>query len=198
MSLSAQTQARPYFDRRIQCDAVFVLPGHHFVQAEGNGAITTLLGSCIAACIRDTSSAIGGLNHFLLPGDTDCEQASSARYGVHAMELLINDILKRGVQKNDLEAKIFGGAAVIESSQSDPVGQRNARFVRDFLSAEGIPIAAAHLGGDRARRIYFFPSTGRVSVLSVAPTDAQDVTNREARLREEARKKTQTGGVELF
>jgi len=134
----------------------------------------------------------------LLPGDTDCEQASSARYGVHAMELLINDILKRGVQKNDLEAKIFGGAAVIESSQSDPVGQRNARFVRDFLSAEGIPIAAADLGGDRARRIYFFPSTGRVSVLSVAPTDAQDVTNREARLREEARKKTQTGGVELF
>ena len=199
MSDPAGASAAPYFDPKIGARALGVLPGRHAVTAERDLAVTTLLGSCVAACIRDVEKGIGGLNHFLLPGEDRGEGAArSARYGVHAMEVLINDILKRGGRKSALEAKIFGGANVIDTATRDTVGLRNAEFVRQYLAVEGIRIAAADVGGERARRVYFFPATGRASVLRLAPSEDAAARRAEARLRRDAAAAPRAGGVELF
>ena len=108
MPLAANDDYEPYFDDRINAMSVYVLPGNHFVQARGDNAICTLLGSCVAACISDKNSTIGGLNHFLLPDGGSAGDGNLERYGVHAMEVLINGILRLGAEKQSLEAKIFG------------------------------------------------------------------------------------------
>lgn len=197
--LASAKQAKPYFDQRIRCDTVFVLPGQHFVQRDGTGAICTLLGSCVSACIRDRTSPAGGLNHFLLPvGSGSGERSKSARYGVYAMELLINDLISGGSQKKDLVAKVFGGANVIATSNRSSVGVQNGKFVKEYLQSESIPIQAEDLGGDRARRIYFFPSTGRVSVLNVSPTVNDELERKENLLQETVKNSNSNGRVELF
>lgn len=188
---------RSYFDAKIGSRATIVLPGDHLVSNEPDLALVTLLGSCVAACIRDTSSGIGGLNHFLLPDDGGRSGGGSGsmRYGTNAMEVLINDILKQGGVKSRLEAKVFGGGNVIDTSQAETVGDRNARFVVEYLRREGIPVVAQDLGGSRARRIFFFPSTGRVSVLRLEP---QSVRDQEMKLKKRVESQPKAGTVELF
>ena len=193
-------QFEPYFDDRINSMSIYVLPGNHYVQSSGNNAICTLLGSCVAACISDRNSAIGGLNHFLLPGQGNGGE-NSERYGVHAMEGLVNGILKLGAEKSNLEAKIFGGARVIETSKDDTVGDMNARFVTEYLTTENIPIMASDLGSNRARRVYFFPATGKVSVLNSSPRETGEMRRRDAEFMAQAKARVQqqkAGGVELF
>ncbi len=199
MTAAAARASAPYFDPKIGARAISVLPGYHDITGERDVAVTTLLGSCVAACIRDVQLGIGGLNHFLLPGEDRSEGSSrSARYGVHAMEVLINDILKRGGAKCRLEAKVFGGANVIDTSSKDTVGSRNAAFVNDYLKMEGIRVAAADTGGERARRIYFFPSTGRASVLRLPVAETRATRGAETKLAMAARQAPSAGGVELF
>ena len=153
-------------------------PGHHarinIVQGEyhvsGDTAlsITTLLGSCVAACISDPVAQVGGMNHFLLPGD---EAASPlvARHGVHLMELLINGLLKKGAARDRLEAKLFGGARTMQGLGD--IGATNARFAQDFLKREGITITGGSLGGETGRRIQFWPASGRVRQKLVRATE---------------------------
>jgi len=197
VTAATQQLARPYFDQRIKRETVFVMPGHHFVQNGGSGAICTLLGSCVSACIRDTQSEMGGLNHFLLPNAFKIA-STSARYGVQAMELLINDLIRNGAKKTDLVAKVFGGANVIATGSRKSVGDQNGVFVKAYLQSESIPILAEDLGGHRARRIYFFPATGRVSVLAVSQTANGELERKEQVLRERALSQSQSGKVELF
>ena len=185
-----------YFDPKIGAPTQTVLPGDHLVIDEPGVAVTTLLGSCVAACLRDKELGLGGLNHFLLPGTARGQQ--SMRYGVHAMEVLINDILKRGGRKSRLQAKVFGGGNVIAVSAGDTVGERNARFVREFLKSEGIRIEAEDLGGDHARRVYFFPETGRASVLKLMGRETAELRTSEQRLQSRFDNKPKAGGVELF
>lgn len=188
-----------YFDPKINAWAISVLPGHHKVIDSPDTAVSTLLGSCVAACIRDTRKGIGGLNHFLLPGeDSGGDGARSARYGVHAMEVLINDILRSGSVRQDLEAKIFGGANVIDTAAKETVGDRNSRFVEDYLRSEGIKVTAKDLGGDRARRVFFFPSSGRASVLRLPPSASSKMRAEEKKLARQASAAPKAGGVELF
>ncbi|MEO0679440.1 MAG: chemoreceptor glutamine deamidase CheD [Pseudomonadota bacterium] len=197
MTVAARASAA-YFEPKIGAKAVSVLPGHHAVIDDPEICVTTLLGSCVAACIRDRDTGVGGLNHFLLPGEDRAEgSAKSTRYGVHAMEVLVNDILRRGGRRDGLEAKIFGGANVIDTSAANTVGDRNASFVQRYLKTEGIRLLANDVGGDRARRVFFFPGTGRVSVLRLAPTEAPSMRDSERRLRRDAQR-SQSGGVELF
>lgn len=132
--------------------------GDTYVTSNPDEVLTTILGSCIAACIRDPVSGVGGMNHFLLP-DGNSGDREARCYGVNAMELLINDILKHGGDRRRLEAKIFGGANVV-SALTD-VGSRNYAFARQFLNDEGIPIVGGDVGGELARRIQFMPATGR-------------------------------------
>lgn len=121
--------------------------------------ITTVLGSCVSACLFDPGAGIGGMNHFMLPGG-GANPLNPASYGTHAMELLINALIRAGADKSALRAKVFGGATMIEGSFD--VGVRNSRFVRDFLRDENIRCLRESLGGARARRIEFDPATGAV------------------------------------
>lgn len=132
--------------------------GDTYVTSNAEEVLTTILGSCIAACIRDPVTGIGGMNHFLLPDGTAGDREARC-YGVNAMELLINDILKHGGDRRRLEAKLFGGANVV-SALTD-VGSRNYAFARQFLTDEGIPIVGGDVGGDQARRIQYMPVSGR-------------------------------------
>lgn len=186
-----------YWEPKIGAPALTVLPGDHMVTDDAGVAVMTLLGSCVAACIRDPAIGVGGLNHFLLPGTSGAGQ-QSARYGSHAMEVLINNILRRGGQKQRLEAKVFGGGNVIDVSAKETVGDRNAKFVTEWLQREGIRLLASDLGGDKARRVFYFPDTGRASVLRLASAETRKLRDQEARLNKKAVAQPAAGGVELF
>jgi len=136
-----------HFDREIGGVAAKVLPGEYLVT--GNDvALVTLLGSCVAACLRDPVAGVGGINHFMLPEGGAGAASDSARYGGYAMEMLTNELLKRGARRERLEAKVFGGGNVLRgftAGIAGTVGERNARFVKDYLAREGIPIVAEDL-----------------------------------------------------
>jgi chemotaxis protein CheD len=132
--------------------------GDTYVTSDPEEVLTTILGSCIATCIRDPLAGIGGMNHFLLPEGKNGDREARC-YGVNAMELLINDILKHGGDRRRLEAKLFGGANVVSALRD--VGSRNYAFARQFLSDEGIPVVGGDVGGDAARRIQYMPVSGR-------------------------------------
>lgn len=134
--------------------------GEHQVSSEAGVAITTILGSCIAACIRDPVAGVGGMNHFLLPeGDAAADSDAGRRYGVNAMERLINSLLVAGARRERLEAKLFGGASMFDRLRN--IGADNAAFAHRFLSAEGIAVVGGDTGGDKARRIRYWPTTGQ-------------------------------------
>ncbi len=126
--------------------------------------LQTVLGSCVAACLYDPTNHLGGMNHFMLPEANDNDNAC-AIYGVHAMELLINALMKLGGSRRHMIAKIFGGASVVDGlSHHADVGRRNVEFVKQFLNTENIPIVAEHVLGEHGRRVKLIPTTGRVFV----------------------------------
>lgn len=134
--------------------------GEFMISGDPNVVLGTVLGSCVAACIRDPVAQIGGMNHFLLPGDdANSRTLLQESYGVHLMELLLNGLMQRGAVRSRLVAKLFGGARVV-AGLSD-VGKRNGEFARRFLDNEGIPVVGGDLGGDRGRRLQFWPVSGR-------------------------------------
>jgi chemotaxis protein CheD len=142
---------------------VQIMQGESYISAPGE-IITTILGSCISACIRDPQIGVGGMNHFLLPEGTGSDR-HALRFGVNAMEVLINGILKRGGSRRGLEAKLFGGANVMASLSS--VGSRNAAFARQYLADEGIAVIGGSMGGVSPRRIQYWPASGRARQLAV-------------------------------
>ncbi|HNY21460.1 MAG TPA: hypothetical protein PKO22_04845 [Treponemataceae bacterium] len=144
----------------------YIKPGE-FYSSRDDVVISTLLGSCISVALFDASIPVGGLNHFMLPypkGVEDSMLSSSAKYGVNAMELLINDLLKMGARKDRLRAKVFGGSAVIALNKAATydIPEMNIRFVIEFLDTEGIPVDSFSVGGRLPRKVYFFPATSRV------------------------------------
>ncbi|MDH4983669.1 chemotaxis protein CheD [Hyphomicrobium sp. D-2] len=142
------------------CARKHVMEGQYHVSDDPNLVLTTVLGSCVAACVRDPVARIGGMNHFLLPGDADRLQSRDAeRYGVHLMELLVNGLMVRGAQRNRLEAKLFGGARTI--FKSSDIGAMNAEFAQRFLKTEGISLVGKSLGGSSGRRLEYWPVSGR-------------------------------------
>lgn len=126
--------------------------------------VRTLLGSCVAACLYDPVAKVGGMNHFLLPKGSPTELLN-ARFGVHAMETLINELMREGADRRRLVAKLFGGANVLAVvTQRPTVGERNAEFARAFLEREKIPLQASRLGGENGLEVRFHTHTGRVFV----------------------------------
>ena len=153
----------------------------------------------MSACIRDPEAGVGGMNHFMLPQNASGawgEDSQSARFGNFAMEKLINELIKAGGARERLEIKVFGGGNVIEASNA--VGSNNADFVRRYLEAEGLPCAAADLGGSLPRRIHYYPANGRVvrRLLGVGETSA--VTREESDYRNRLRGQKSCGDIELF
>lgn len=157
--------------------------------------LTTILGSCVSACIRDPMAGVAGMNHFLLP-DTSGEAQESLRYGAYAMEVLINGILKEGGRRERMEVKVFGGANVLRNNT--PIGARNAAFVTDFLKREGLGVAASHLGGETPRRVHYFAKTGRVMLKALHRTDIQRVASIEEAYQLQLRRTSLEGEVDLF
>jgi len=192
-----------YYDKRFATDAVKLLPGQYFVTTQ-NKMLVTVLGSCVAACLFDPASGIGGMSHFMLPSvnktaeEFDKMQGVAAKYGVHAMELLINDLVKAGASKKRIKAKIFGGGKVVPSFVQNDVGRFNAEFVTQFLNTERIPILASDLCDTYARKIYFFPSDGNVLMKRIHELNNATIIERETQHRWELSTRAPSGSVDLF
>ncbi|MCG5516144.1 MULTISPECIES: chemoreceptor glutamine deamidase CheD [Ectothiorhodospira] len=189
-----------YYDRHFDMDAVKILPGEYYV-SNRELLMVTVLGSCVGACVRDRLRGIGGINHFMLPDDKrneDSRVGSSMRYGDYAMEILINQLIKLGARRENLEAKVFGAGNVLPGFKSNIVGERNAQFVTDYLATEGIPIAAQDLLGNHPRKIYFFPTTGRVLVKKLRSLHNETIIERELSYSQKLRQAKVSGEVELF
>lgn len=138
---------------------IHVHQGEFRVSAAPNLIMTTVLGSCVAACMHDPVARVGGMNHFLLPEGVGATNSAANRYGVHLMELLLNQLLQAGARRDRIEAKLFGGARLVDGLSD--IGARNAEFAQRFLSDESIPVVATSLKGACARRIQYWPASGR-------------------------------------
>jgi chemotaxis protein CheD len=191
------------WDPSLKAWSAKILPGEYFVTAHDE-AITTILGSCISACIRDATLAVGGMNHFMLPEDTSSGTSSwldptagmSTRYGSFAMESLINDLMKLGARRERLEIKLFGGGNIL-TSMTD-VGARNIEFVHKWLKTEGLRITVEDVGDVCPRRIVYLPATGKVLVKRLRSLDGKSIAEREQQYMVNLRQKPEGNDVELF
>jgi len=193
-----------YWDKRMNLAAAKIMPGEFYVSRCGE-MIVTVLGSCVSACIRDKKLGIGGMNHFMLPSKGahstenwgSCAASSSSRYGNWAMEYLINEILKLGGTRRNLEIKVFGGGNVL-SNMTD-IGERNIEFVRNYIFEENFETVAEDVGDIYPRKVLYFPDTGAVKVRKLKEVSNDTLIKREqdySRGLIEAR--DEQGSVELF
>jgi len=175
---------------------VQIIQGETFVTTAPDEVLTTVLGSCVAACIRDAVAGVGGMNHFLLPG-TDGGDRNARCYGVNAMELLINGLMKHGALRNRMEAKLFGGANVM-AGFSD-IGFHNSEFATRFLQDEGIRLVGGDIGGNNPRRIEYWPLSGRARQMSVGD-NREGIVRQELALTRRAKSAVanESNDVELF
>ena len=171
-----------YFDQKLNLDAVKLLPGEYYVTTR-DMVLTTVLGSCVSACVYDSQSGIGGMNHFMLPEGKDDNgmQLASARFGGYAMDSLIQEILKSGARRVNLVAKVFGGGNVQRAMVSSTIGSQNAMFVKMYLAEQKISILAEDLIGLNPRKIYFFPRSGKVLMKKLYVLHNDTIIQRELR-----------------
>ncbi len=192
-----------YWDTTNNIYAAKILPGEFYVTMNGE-LITTVLGSCISACIRDTATGIGGMNHFMLPVDTSREGKAwtnspvnvQTRYGNIAMERLINVILAGGGKRQNLEIKLFGGGKVLQIDSD--IGGKNIDFAKHYLDTEGLAIAAEDVGGNKPRKIQYFPNTGRARVRCLNSLHNDTLTKRESSYIETINNAPVEGQIDLF
>jgi chemotaxis protein CheD len=183
-----------FYDAHFKNDAVKVLPGEYYVDTEDMLVMTTL-GSCIAACLWDRQAKVGGMNHFMLPEGA----GDSGRYGSYAMELLINEMMKRGASRQTLEAKVFGGGAVISGMNTINVGERNTQFVLEYLKTERIPIVSKDVLDVYPRKVCFLPASGKAMVKRLAPSNAEALVMQDKAAAQKAVPQATGGGsVDLF
>jgi chemotaxis protein CheD len=193
------------FNKKLNKDIIVIQPGEYFVIDGTSEGIATVLGSCVAVCLIDVERVIGGMNHFMLPGDFRNDEvfaSKSSRYGMFAMESLINEMMKRGARREKLVAKIFGGAHVLNFRKSDGnIPQSNINFVKSYLEFEEISVVASDLGGDTGRKIIFLPSeNGRVLVKKLLKS-SENMIDIENKYKARVLNKKQddvSGGVTIF
>ena len=178
---------------------VRVLPGAYYTTTTKDEMIVTILGSCVAACVRNPRTGYGGMNHFMLPQSDKSDWGgtnSAMRYGNFAMEALINDVLKTGCARSELEIKLFGGANLYNGPSM--VGAQNTEFALSYLRTEGLPLHSHDLGGPRGRRIHYFPATGKVKRLLLKPTTDQRLIRSEQDYIQSLQQQPIEGEVDLF
>jgi chemotaxis protein CheD len=188
-----------YFDRDFQVETVKILPGQYYASGGGE-SIATVLGSCVSTCLWDPAERIGGMNHFMLPGEPTAAPSPwglSARFGLYAMEVLINEMLHLGADRRRLVAKAFGGARVLQGFDTLDVGAQNSEFVLGFLREEGIRVAAQDLLGVHPRKLHFFPATGKVQVKKLF-LQPEEVQRQEREYLSELSRRRGGGEVEIF
>ena len=189
-----------YWDRAHKTWAAKILPGEYYVTTQQDEAIATTLGSCVSACIRDKVFGIGGMNHFMLPRNSEHTSVNwmdaATRYGSYAMEHLINDILKNGGNRKNLEIKLTGGGKIM-ANMSD-IGARNIDFVLEYLLTEQLDIMVQDLGDVYPRKVMYFPATGRLRVKRLRSLHNETLIQREQAYQRELDVQPDSGGVELF
>jgi chemotaxis protein CheD len=183
-------------------EVVTIHPGEYWATADDT-IISTVLGSCIAVALYDPVAGIGGLNHFMLPGEMardDLIRDPNAKYGMYAIELLVNELLKLGVKKREIKAKVFGGGAVLRFADGGMtrIPQSNIDFSFEYLEKEGIPILASDVGGREPRKIFLFPRTGKVLLKRIAPSQVDLVEKEEERYLTVIREGEREGAIVLF
>lgn len=197
-ALAGFAHVRRYWDKYQDCYAAKILPGEYYVTC-ANECITTVLGSCVSACARDVRLGIGGMNHFMLPmgkSDDMSVVSDAARYGNFAMEHLINEIIRHGGQRKNLEFKVFGGGRVMQMMTD--VGRKNIEFVLSYLKAEGFQIAAQDLGDVYPRKIIYFPKTGKVKMKRIEVLHNDSILARETQYMDKLSHEPVQGDIELF
>lgn len=185
-----------YHDPAFNLEAVKLLPGEYFVHDADDLLITTVLGSCVAACLVDPGARLGGMNHFMLP-----DGGSAGRYGAYAMELLINELMKRGARRDRLQAKVFGGGHVMRNFSSINIGERNVAFIDQFLAAERIPVISRDVLDICPRKVCLFAGSGRALVKKLAPAQYDTIATEESAYQGRLTRQpaaVQSGSVELF
>jgi chemotaxis protein CheD len=186
-----------YYDAHFKSEAVKILPGEYFVYHE-DLLIMTTLGSCIAVCLWDRQAKVGGMNHFMLP-DSGGNGQDSGRYGSYAMELLINELMKLGASRMTMEAKVFGGGAVISGMNTINVGERNTTFVMDYLKTERIPVVSKDVLDIYPRKVCFLPFSGKAMVKRLAPSNPEAILQQERLAAQKVAPVSRSGGsIDLF
>tara|TARA_B100000780_G_C21091945_1_gene440105 strand:- start:851 stop:1510 length:660 start_codon:yes stop_codon:yes gene_type:complete len=190
-----------YWDNAMAISSAKLMPGEVYVSKKDE-MITTVLGSCVSACIRNPKTHVGGMNHFMLPHIGSSASianlgGTAARYGNWAMEVLINEILKYGGHKTDLEVKLFGGGKVFDKLTVD-IGKRNIDFVFNFLDKKGINVAAYDVGDIFPRKLLYFPFTEKVKVRKLKSTNQASIMRREAAYLQDIKKFPRDGDIDLF
>jgi chemotaxis protein CheD len=188
------------YSENFKRNMVIIYPGEFYVST--SDIIATVLGSCIAVCIKDRKTGIGGMNHFMLPGDVrsqDMFLSASAKYGMFAMEQLLNEMIKHNGSKKDFEAKVFGGGHVLNFRKTDGnVPESNIEFVKAFLTMEQIPVVKQDVGGYAGRKILFFPDTAKVLLKRLETTVDSKIIQAEqsykTKLFKDKEKLQETGG----
>ncbi len=186
------------YDSRVGQKVRHLLPGEFGASGE-DWIYSTVLGSCVAVTLYDSVSRIGGMNHFMLPGTLEDRRfylTDSGRYGMYAMELLLNAVAKAGGERSRLVAKVIGGGSVLRGSGLvSRVPRDNINFAFDYLGAEGIPVISSHVGGDFGRKIYFYLATGKVLLRRIGHDRLTPVEQEERRYFEQTQKDAgQAGG----
>lgn len=201
-SLAGFETIKRYWDPQNQIVAAKLLPGEYYVTTDDE-MITTVLGSCIAACIRDTERGVGGMNHFMLPetaalgvSATESVIGNAMRYGNYAMEHLINTILRNGGKRKNLEVKLFGGGKIIPTLGD--VGLKNVNFVLEYVDTEALTLVSHDLGDIYPRKVNYYPQTGRVRMKKIKDLHNDTIINREKRYRSSIQHIEVAGEVELF
>jgi chemotaxis protein CheD len=185
-----------YYDASFKLDAVKILPGEYYVHDDDDLLLMTVLGSCVAACLVDRVARIGGMNHFMLP-----DGGTAGRYGAYAMELLINEMMKRGAKRERLEAKVFGGGQVMRNFSTMNVGEQNVKFIEQFLAAERITIVSRDVLDIHPRKVCLFPGSARALCKKLAAAQADAIVTEESAFRGRLAKQpaaSTAGSVELF
>lgn len=183
-----------HFDSRHQKDVLIIHPGEYLTTGD-DVIISTVLGSCVSVALHDPNVGVGGLNHFMLTGNTqrgaNILMEENARYGIFAMEILVNEILKLGAKRSALIAKVFGGGHVLHGPTTNNIPEANVNFALEYLELERIPITSHDVGGTLARKILFFPQTSRVLLKRFAGSSAKPVEREELSYLERLRREKQ-------
>jgi chemotaxis protein CheD len=189
-----------YYDDTFEMEAIKLLPGEYYV-TNRDMVLVTVLGSCVAACIRDRVKGVGGMNHFMLPenkSEVVSPVATAARYGAYAMEMMINQLLKSGAKRENLEAKLFGGGNVLRGFTVTNVGQRNVDFATEYLKNEKIRVVAQSILDIYPRKIYFFPASGKVMLRKLKHANNDTIIEREAEYGSRLKQADIEGDIDLF
>lgn len=185
-----------YWSDKWNCPAIKISPGEYQVTSEPV-VLTTILGSCIAACIHDPVNHSGGMNHFMLPHQSNIDdQNRPLRYGLFAMETLINEMMKQGSLRSDLVLKVCGGGDMMQGKTD--IGDQNIEFIQDFITRDGLNLKASDLGGSQPRRVAYFPTTGRLFISKLDRQGDSRLYQQEQFLQDQAEQLLATSDITLF